>query len=223
MLADELEEEIATRELTVDDHLGTKDELRRRWSVAPTTLNEAIRLLEQRGRVRVRPGPGGGVFVMRPSAAIRLDHLLLGTRRSAEVAHALQVRNALEPVVAAQAAVHRTDVDVAEIEFLLGRMSALASDPPSYLEANWVLHRRIAATIPNPLLGALYATLLDFAEAEIDGVAASSTFPIEANLVLHRTLVAAIVAGDATEAERLGRVHADALDLDAGSADVDGA
>jgi GntR family transcriptional repressor for pyruvate dehydrogenase complex len=40
--------------------------------VAPATLTEAVRLLQERGLVTVRPGPKGGIFVARPDPFARL-------------------------------------------------------------------------------------------------------------------------------------------------------
>lgn len=40
--------------------LGSKSELAERLGVAPGTLNQATRLLQNRGSLELRPGPGGG-------------------------------------------------------------------------------------------------------------------------------------------------------------------
>ena len=62
-LAREIEEEVSAGVLNTGDRLGTKDDLRQRFNVAVATVNEAVRLLDNRGLVEARPGPGGGVFV----------------------------------------------------------------------------------------------------------------------------------------------------------------
>lgn len=58
--------------------IGTKDELRQRFGVAVATMNEAVRLMEMRGLVVARPGPGGGVFATNPTARASVSQLLLG-------------------------------------------------------------------------------------------------------------------------------------------------
>src|ERR687885_440239 len=76
-VARDLEAEILGGRLTPGDRLGTKDDLRQRFGVAVATVNEAVRLLETRGLIEARPGPGGGVFVAASSvrAALRRDNL----------------------------------------------------------------------------------------------------------------------------------------------------
>ena len=50
--------------------LGTKKELRELCGVSVGTFNEALRLLQSRGVVAVRPGPRGGLFVAEQSPMV---------------------------------------------------------------------------------------------------------------------------------------------------------
>ncbi len=49
------------------DRLGSKAELRERCGVSVGTFNEAIRLVQSRSLVTIRPGPGGGLFAAEQS------------------------------------------------------------------------------------------------------------------------------------------------------------
>src|SRR4051794_24967838 len=107
--------EIAAGEIVPGQRLGTKDELRVRYGVAFGTLNEAIRLMSDRGLVAARPGPGGGLFAMAPSPAMRLSRLGLSFRDGgASAQDGLAVRRVLEPLIVADAAAHATP-ETAEI------------------------------------------------------------------------------------------------------------
>ena len=77
-LAREIEEEISAGVLRTGDKLGTKDDLRQRFNVAVATVNEAVKLLDTRGLVEARPGPGGGVFVASPASRMRSGPMFMG-------------------------------------------------------------------------------------------------------------------------------------------------
>src|ERR1700722_1074159 len=57
--------------------LGTKEEVRVRCGVSVGTFNEALRLLQTRELITVRPGPGGGLFVADHPPVVRLGSSLL--------------------------------------------------------------------------------------------------------------------------------------------------
>src|SRR3954466_13291142 len=115
-VARDLEAEILGGGLAPGDRLGTKDDLRHRCGVAVATVNEAVRLLETRGLIEARPGPGGGVFVAASSVRAALQRgNLAATWGAARIAHCLAVRNGLEPLVCGEAARNRTREDVSEL------------------------------------------------------------------------------------------------------------
>ena len=71
VLADQIEAAIVEGDIPPGSRLGTKEDLRRRYDVAYGTLNEALRILQQRGYVMSRTGPGGGLFASLPTASLR--------------------------------------------------------------------------------------------------------------------------------------------------------
>src|SRR4051812_8648302 len=194
-VARDLEAQILGGGLAPGERLGTKEELRQRFGVAVATVNEAVRLLETRGLIEARPGPGGGVFVARSSVRVALKRDGLdGSWGAAGFGDCLAVRNGLEPLVCREAARHHTDEDIGALEKVLATMERHADDPRAYLELNWALHRRIAKLCRNAPLHSIYLTLIDFLE---DGLSAGelNEFDVRADLELHRELVAAIEDG----------------------------
>lgn len=199
-LARQLETEIMDEAIGPGDRLGTKGELRRRFGVALTSVNEAVRLLEMRGLVAVRPGPGGGVFVASGSARMALSHSTLRFRRgSGGFTEALEVRDALDPLICREAARHHTKADIVALGRILDQMERRVADPREYLRLNYRLHRRIAKLSANAALHSIYLMLLDSMEKSLEG-AAVDDFDTEGHLADHRELIAAIDAG---EGERL--------------------
>jgi DNA-binding FadR family transcriptional regulator len=208
-LAEQIEGAIVKGEIPHGSRLGTKDELRRRYFVAYGTLNEALRILQQRGYVTSRTGPGGGLFASLPSASLRLSHLILGFREGGTMADCAAVRHALEASIAVDAARSRSRADVDALEEIVEAMAGHIDDPTEYLRYNWMLHRRIAQCCKNRILGNLYCTLLDASEAELTAVAADRDFAreVKRNLAVHREIVAAIADGSAARARRAAERH----------------
>src|SRR5580704_4033723 len=141
-----VESAIEQRGLRPGDHIGTRADLRDETGVARATVNEAIRLLQERQRIAVRPGPGGGLFVAATDPVVRLGRTLLTVHgEPLAVAGAIEVREQLEPLVAVHAALHRTAKDGRELKALIGAMERSVDDVTEFVSLNWKLHTRIAA------------------------------------------------------------------------------
>ena len=196
-LAQTIEARIVHEGLPAGTRLGTKNELREEFGVASTTVNEALRLLETRGLVRTKRGPGGGIFVSDPSGWLALSELVLGLKHSGTaVKDGFAVRQALEPLIAADAARNHRARDLRELRDLLATLAGQVEDPAGYLRTNWALHRRISALCTNDFARSLYDGLLGFAESEVEDVAGRGAFDGAANLEVHRAYVEAIGSGD---------------------------
>ncbi len=219
-LATEIEQLIVERRLQAGDRIATMDELREQSGFGRATIGETARLLSERGTVEVRPGRGGGLFVASISPVVRLRRTLLTvTQGSSTVNDAIAVREALEELIALDAARYRSIEDIADLRACMKVMAAHGNDLPSFLAANWSLHERIADVTPNELARGVYvgtircvAELAVHAETEekdnADGYLAS-------RVAVHDELVEAIVSGDfdrtraAVEAHRGISVGAD--------------
>ncbi|MFH9090075.1 FadR/GntR family transcriptional regulator [Streptomyces sp. NPDC017673] len=194
--------------------LGTKEELRTLCAVSVGTFNEALRLLQARGLVTVRPGPGGGLFSAEQSPIVRLGNSVLALdAHQHDVAEAVRIRDALEPLLVEDVLWHASPADVAGLREHIAAMAAAvdAADAVAFVHANWRLHAAIAAISPNALLSSLYASLLDLIESHTLSVLPVEGQPLGEYLAqrldLHRQLVDALDRRDREEAFRLVREH----------------
>ncbi|MER5495182.1 FadR/GntR family transcriptional regulator [Streptomyces sp. NPDC002454] len=213
ILAKHIEDLIAQRRLTPGDHIATKEELRRESGMARATVNEAARLLQARGRIVLRPGPGGGLFVAPTDPVVRLGQTLLTVRSEpVSVIDAIAVRDGLEPVLAADAARFRSPRDIADLRVLIDAMAEVVNDPERFLRANWRLHERIAQIVRNPVLRTVYLGLVQFiqeqaTEAAPYGSRDEHTAYKRHRLDIHIDLVQAIIAGDVAASAEAARLH----------------
>lgn len=205
LMAQELARDIGERH-SPGDRLGTKDDLRRRFGVAVATVNEAVRMLETHGLVEARPGPGGGVFVSGPATRLTLKHIVLGFKTGTSYEECLEVRDALEPAIERHAARRRTPADVRELELLLEQMGEWLEDPRRFFAVHWGLHRRIGMLCGNPPLRAMYLSLVDFLEAQMN-TAEFVDFQGEPLLKVHQDIVAAIAKGEGPHLEGVAARH----------------
>lgn len=207
-LARTLESEIVTATLPAGQRIGTKDELRQRFGVAVATINEAVRLMEMRGLVVARPGPGGGVFVTTPSTRANVSQLILGFNwGTATLADCVEVRNALEPLICRHAARDHRAADIRDLRRILDKMEASTGDSRAYFRVNWEFHRRLATVCDNAPLQSIYLVLCDFLESGLGDLEWEVIEP--ERVEVHRRLLAAVDGGEGPELEAALARHAE--------------
>jgi DNA-binding FadR family transcriptional regulator len=194
--------------------LGTKNELRELCEVSVGTFNESLRLLQARGLVDVKPGPGGGLFVAEQSPMVRLGNSVLALDAEAtSVSDAVRIRDALDPLLIADAQDHSSpaDIDAYREQVTAMRAASEAHDPVEFLHANWRLHALIAAVNPSAMLRSLYTALLDIVEAHTLAVLPvqdqSLAQAMRERYQVHADLVEAIAARDPAAVAQLTHEH----------------
>ena len=214
-IAREVEQEITGGKLKPGQRLGTKEDLRGRFGVALATINEAIRLLEMRGMLTARPGPGGGVFVSDSSTRARLNHFVMGYKwNEAAITDHHTVCNALEPLVCRDAATYSKEADLRAYGRMVDAMQDNEpKDPLTILRMTWALHRRIAKTVRNLPLRSIYLTMLDFLEDAVENVD-ETNFDADGHIEVHRRLIEAIARGPGEHLEEALRAHEVSLVFD---------
>jgi DNA-binding FadR family transcriptional regulator len=208
-----VEERIAAAGLQPGARLGTRTELRELLAVAPSTVSETIKLLEARGRVVTRTGPGGGVFVAEPSVGLRLARSMMQVSGSeVEVAYALEVRDALESAVIVSAA--EAARPPAELVGMHGAMQALrdATETAEFYRRNLEFHAEVADLCLNPILRTIYRSLLEVVQAQDPKLAllpGQNAAKLRAQRTkVHQDVTDAVALGDVAAARTAAIAHA---------------
>lgn len=194
--------------------LGTKSELRDLCGVSVGTFNEALRVAQTRGLVAVRPGPGGGLFAVEQSPMVRLGYSVLAIDADASsVADAVRVRDALDPLLIADAAWHSSPADIARYREQVAAMAAAVDvlDADRFMQANWRLHELFAAVNPSSVLKPIYIGLIGMIKTHTVAVLSVDDHPLPKVMSeryhIHAALVEAIADRDNDAVEELTRQH----------------
>ncbi|MEQ3552690.1 FCD domain-containing protein [Pseudonocardia nematodicida] len=202
-VADHLRNMISNR-LAPGERLGTKSSVRASMGVSVSTMNEAVRLLEDSGIVSLRPGPKGGIFAATPSPRVRVGQLLVAVHDDpGRYAEAASVRDALEPLLVSDAARLRSPEDVGALRAQIAIMTRSQDRIERFLRADLALHERIAEISDRSLVSNIYLMVLHVQIEQLAATVASelpSPDHTRQRLRIHEELVQAIADGDADTA-----------------------
>jgi DNA-binding MarR family transcriptional regulator len=125
------------------------------------------------------------------------------------VSDTLIVRDALEPLIIADAVRYATASDVGELRRFLNVMAAEIDAPVEFLRADWSMHRRMCAISPNTALQSAYLNLLTTLEQNVEDVVPYQGLDedLRNRLQLHARLLTAIDDGDQERAATLVEEH----------------
>ncbi len=156
---EQIAEAIRAGDLKKGDRLPSERDLGAQMQISRPTLREAIKLLGDSGVIRVRPGPGGGMYVR--SELIPVD--LVAERRELrvnEVAAVLEARRLFEPRVAQLAALYATEDDFDGMERTIALQRESVADRERSLQLDLRFHLLMARATKNPTVVSLMRTLL---------------------------------------------------------------
>jgi len=184
--------------------------LAERFGVSRGSVREAIRSLEYAGVLDVRTGSGTFVAEAGASkaAALRARAALSGEHSPLDL---LVARQAIEPVCAGLAAVHRTAADVDNLRKLVDAQGELLERGEETAEVDLAFHMAVADACHNPVLVLLYDRIAEVMRQDVwlDLRRRSRTQAGTPELYLdqHRATLGAIERGDAASATKSVDAH----------------
>lgn len=194
--------------------LPKEREMMEEYGVARTTIREALRLLEMRGLVRMRPGKNGGPVVTQPASDSLGENLtLLLQLEQASLRDVLDARLTLEPAMAKLAAERITTEQLDELERTIKEMRADSTlGDHVFADHNWCFHD----TISRAAHSAALKFFLDSLRSIADGTSAGIHYSPQrhnATAAAHERIVYALRQRDPGQAEQAMREHIEEIGM----------
>jgi len=192
--------------------VGTETELIEREGVSRAVFREAVRLLEHHQIVRMRRGPGGGLFVVEPSAAAVTEIAAIYlARRGMQLSDLVELRVAVEVAIAGLAAARIDAPGAARLHEALVREES--SSDAERVEAVHGVHAAVAGVARNRVLELVALVLIRLSRLyQIEKLAPRANPEISAEVLrAHAGIAAAVEAGDRELARHRMRRHLNAL------------
>jgi GntR family transcriptional regulator, transcriptional repressor for pyruvate dehydrogenase complex len=212
-IVQQIEESILKGALKPGDQLPAERELAQNFGVSRTAVREAVKALREKGLVEAYSGRG--TFITNgTSQAIRQSLDLMSRIGQQEgLAHLAELRQILEPEIAALAAARIEEQLLASMREAVATMDQSLHDPDAYIEADLDFHLALAEAAANPLVLSLLDSIVGLLREQririfrVDGGPERGQFH-------HKRILAATEAHDCERAraamrEHLGQVRED--------------
>lgn len=170
-IAQELLARVADSDLEQGDTFATEAELLQSFGVSRPTLREGIRMLESQGVLEQRPGPRGGLVVRRPSLDLLAQSVSIYLRfNKVPFSAVLTAREIIEPALAAEAALHGSEQDFADMAASIERIKSYGQGQDDFIAENRTFHGLVARASGNKVLETFWGTISLLAHGGHHGV-----------------------------------------------------
>jgi GntR family transcriptional repressor for pyruvate dehydrogenase complex len=160
-IVQQIEGNILRGDLKPGDKLPSERELADQFGVSRTAVREAVKALIQMGLIDAQPGRGTFVIQRSPSGVRDVMANILKTDLDRGTRGLVEVREILEPEIAALAAQRAGEENLAAMQAAIAQMDQNLDDIDAFIEADLDFHLALAESSHNPLILALIDNLVD--------------------------------------------------------------
>jgi GntR family transcriptional regulator, transcriptional repressor for pyruvate dehydrogenase complex len=159
-IVQQIEESIGKGELPAGSQLPAERDLAKQFGVSRTAVREAIKALQEKGLVDAFPGRGTFVTNGTSNSMRRsLDRLVKSGEESGR-AYLVEVREILEPEIAALAALRADEEEISTMREAVTVMDNAVWDSDAYIEADLDFHLALAEAAGNPIVLSLIDSIV---------------------------------------------------------------
>ncbi len=205
-IVEQIERRILSGELHNGDRLPSERELGEQFHVSRTAVREAMKTLAQKGLVDMRPGRGTIVIDGTSRAVKRSLGLMLSVGQENGSQNLVEVREILEPEIAALAAARATEEEIAAMRKAVEVMDGNLTNANAYIVADNDFHRALARGTQNILILRLVDSIVDLLSEQREQIFAVEGGP-ERGQVHHKCLLDAVMSRNPEAARQAMQAH----------------
>ncbi len=205
-IVEQIEDSILKGALKPGDQLPAERELAVRFGVSRTAVREAIKALHQKGLVEAYSGRGTFITDGTTRAIRQSLDLMIKIGQPDNSIHLEEVREILEPEIAALAATRIEESQVALMREAITVMDRQRQDPDAYIEADLDFHLSLAEAAANPLILSLIDSIVGLLREQRLRIFEVAGGP-DRGQVHHRSILQAIEQRDPSKARAAMKAH----------------
>jgi len=160
-IVSQIEQRIEAGSLKVGDQLPSERELAEQFTVSRTAVREAVKALRQKGLVEIRPGRGTFITNGTSDTSRNSLSMLMKIGATKGSGFLVEVREILEPEIAARAATRITDEYITAMQDAVNIMDTALNNVDVFVEADLDFHLALAEGTQNPYIPILMDSIID--------------------------------------------------------------
>ena len=202
----QIEESILKGALKAGDQLPAERELAQQFGVSRTAVREAVKTLREKGLVESYSGRGTFITNGTSQAIKQSLDFMMRIGQQDGLAQLAEVRQILEPEIAALAASRVQEQHLAMMREAVAVMDEALRDPDAYIEADLDFHLSLAEAAENPIILSLIDSIVGLLREQrlrifyVDGGPERGQFH-------HKRILEAVERHDADGARDAMRAH----------------
>ena len=205
-IVQQIEGSILKGELGEGSQLPAERDLAKQFGVSRTAVREAIKALQEKGLVDAFPGRGTFVTNGTSNSMRRSLDRIIKSGDADGWAYLVEVREILEPEIAALAAVRADEQDLAAMREAIEVMDKANRDSDAYIEADLDFHLTLAEAAANPIVLSLIDSIVGLLREQRLRIFRLDGSP-ERGQIHHRRILDAIERRNPQEARTAMRAH----------------
>jgi GntR family transcriptional repressor for pyruvate dehydrogenase complex len=159
-IVQQIEDSILKGTLKAGDQLPSERDLALKFGVSRTAVREAVKALHEKGLVEAYSGRGTFITNGTSQAVTQSINLMMKFDQAEGSENLAQVRQILEPEIAALAATRIQEPQLALMREAFSVMNSALKDPDAYIEADLDFHLALAEAAENPLILSLLDSIV---------------------------------------------------------------